>query len=278
MKETLTLSGEDGEGKPLTELPHTSKDSMTSFYLRAIGREGKAEAVVDFINQQLEAEPKRYDSADEFLADNPNYLEQADGSISSEQKAALRDYSSYNFAWINTVERGFWDYEKLGRKTPEKEAECKATARNIDQAICAAPAPTEDFETVRGTDLSGFAQFGVHNIAELEQMEGQMMVERSFTSTALKKGNSFVGHEGTLWIGSNNVEIHYRLPAGYKTSIAMLNNELSYSPGQTEVLINRSMLSYISNVEIDESGEHAKMDVIVVPFELYDPARLESNT
>ena len=262
----------------LVELPRNSADSMTSFYLRGIEREGKAEAVVDFINQQLETEPKQYDSAEDFLADNPDYLKQADGSISSEQKAALRDYSSYNFAWINTVERGFWDYDKLGKQTPEKVAECKATARNIDQAICAAPAPAENFETVRGTDLSGFAQFGVHSIAELQKMKGQMMVERGFTSTALKKDNSFVGHEGTLWIGSNNVEIHYRLPAGYKTSIAMLNNELSYSPGQTEVLINRSMLSYISNVEIDESGEHAKMDVIVVPFELYDPARLESNS
>ena len=261
----------------LTELPHTSKDSMTSFYLRAIKREGKAEAVVDFINQQLEAEPKRYDSADEFLADNPNYLEQAGGSIPSEQKAALRDYSSYNFAWINTVERGFWDYEKLGRKTPEKEAECRATADKIDQAIFAAPAPAEDFETVRGTDLSGFAQFGVHNIAELAQMEGQVMVERSFTSTALKKENSFVNHGSTLWIGSGNVEMHYHLPAGYRTSIALLNHELSYSPGETEVLINRATMSYISKVEIDESGQHATMDVIVIPAEIYDPARLETS-
>ena len=108
-------------------------------------------------------------------------------------------------------------------------------------------------------------------------MQGQMMVERGFTSTALKKEKSFVGHEGTLWIGSNNVEMHYHLPAGYKTSIAMLNGELSYSPGQTEVLINRGMMSYVKNVEISEDGKNATMDVIVIPFELYDPARLESR-
>ena len=142
------------------------------------------------------------------------------------------------------MERGYWDYEKLGKQTPEKMAEIEATSRNIDRAIIAAPAPKQDFETVRGTDLSGFAQFGVHSIAELQNMQGQMMVERGFTSTALKKDKSFVGHEGTLWIGSNNVEMHYHLPAGYKTSIAMLNGELSYSPGQTEVLINRGMMSY----------------------------------
>lgn len=262
----------------LVELPRNSADGMTSFYLREIERAGKAGEVLDFINEKLGGEAKSYDSAEEFIADNPDYFEQVDANISSKQKEALRDYSSYNFAWINTVERGFWDYEKLGKQTPEKMAEIEMTSRNIDQAISAAPAPREDIETIRGTDLSGFAQFGVHSIAELQKMQGQMMVERGFTSTALKKDNSFVGHDGTLWIGSNNVEIHYRLPAGYKTSIAMLNNELSYSPGQTEVLINRGMLSYISNVEIDESGEHAKMDVIVVPFELYDPARLESNT
>lgn len=275
--EKFPKKNEDGESKHLTELPRTSKDSMTGFYLRGIESMGKAGEVVDYINAQLDAEPKRYDSADEFLADNPDYLEQADDSISSEQKGALRDYSSYNFAWINTVERGFWDYEKLGRKTPEKVAECKATADKIDQAICAAPAPAENFETVRGTDLSGFSQYGIHSIAELAQMEGQMMVERSFTSTALKKENSFTDHDSTLWIGSGNVEVHYHIPGGYKTSVAMLDHSLSYSPGQTEVLINRGMVSYVSKVEIAEDGQHATLDVIVVPFEIYDPARIETG-
>lgn len=261
----------------LTELPRESADVMTGFYLRELERSGKAGEVLDFINDKLGGEAKRYDSAEEFAADNPDYFEQVSENVSSEQKAALRDYSSYNFAWINTVERGYWDYEKLGKQTPEKMAEIEATSRNIDRAICAAPAPKEDIETVRGTDLSGFAQFGVHSIAELQNMQGQMMVECGFTSTALKKEKSFVGHEGTLWIGSNNVEMHYHLPAGYKTSIAMLNGELSYSPGQTEVLINRGMMSYVKNVEISEDGKNATMDVIVIPFELYDPARLEAG-
>ena len=261
----------------LAELPHESVDDITGFYLREIERRGKAGEVVEFINDQPGGEAKHYDSAEEFLADNPDYFEQIDTTVSPEQKAALRDYSSYTFAWINTVERGFWDYEKLGKRTPERMAEIRTTASNIDQAIIMAPAPKADFETIRGTDLSGFARFGVHSIAELVQMQGQMIVEQGFTSTTLKKENSFVGHEGTLWIGANNVEIHYHLPAGYKTSIAMLNHELSYSPGQTEVLINRATMMYVSKVEIAEDGQRATMDMIVIPAELYDPARVEIN-
>ena len=258
----------------IAELPKSSADDMTRFYLRELESSGKAGDVLDYINQQLNGEGRQYDSADEFLADNPDYFARCDEDISDEGKEALRDYSSYNFAWINTVERGFWDYEKLGRKTPEREAEIRQTSDRIDKAISAAPAPKEDFVTYRGTDLSGFSKFGVHSLEELEQMKGQMMVESGYTSTALKRENSFVENESTLWIGESNIEMHYHIPAGKKTSVAMLNNRLSHSPNQTEVLLNRGMMSYISDVNYDKPG-HAVVEAIVIPFELYDPNRIQ---
>ena len=258
----------------ITELPEKSQDAMTNFYLRELKRNGSAETVLNYLNEASESEAKSYDSAEDFLAANPDYLEQVNASISSEEKAALREYSSWNFAWINSVERGFWDYEKLGKKTPEKEAQIHETSEKIDHAITAAPAPQEDFMTYRGTDLSGFSKYGVQSLEDLEQMKGQIMVESGYTSTAIARENSFVEQEGTFWIGKSNVEMRYHIPGNKKTSIALLSDELSHSPNQTEVLLNRGMMSYISDVSFDEPN-HAVVDAIVIPFELYDPARLD---
>lgn len=273
MKETAPKSTETTQER-IAELPVKSADNLTSYYLREIKRSGNEGAVVEFISQQLSSEAKPYDSAENFLAANPDYLQQTREKLSDDQKQALRNYSSYNFAWINSVERGFWDYDKLGRKTPEKEAQIRETSRNVDRAICAAPAPQEDFVTYRGTDLSGFGNFGVHSLEDLAALEGQMMVERGYTSTAIDRSHSFVEEEGTLWLGQSNIEMRYRIPGGKKTCVAMLDETLSHSPQQTEVLLNRGMMSYISKVEYDKPG-HATIDAVVVPFELYDPARVE---
>jgi hypothetical protein len=264
-------------GEATIELPKTSPDRMTGFYLREIQRAGKGAEVENYLNQQLNNETGGYDTAEDFLAANPNYFSQIDDAVTNEQKDALRNYSSWNFAWINSVERNQWDYEKLGRQTPEKLAAIRETADKIDQAIISAPVPKESFTTVRGTDLSAFQKFNIHSLNELEQMQGQMMVESGFVSTALNRELSFVDRGNTLWIGEGNIEMHYRIPAGYKTSIAMLREDLSLSPEQTEVLINRGMLSYVSKVELDETGTHAKMDVVIVPSELYDPLRVEKE-
>lgn len=62
---------------------------------------------------------------------NPNYEKDVDQALGNKEKSAVKSYSGYRFAWINSVARGFWDYEKMGRKTPELEEEIKSTTREI---------------------------------------------------------------------------------------------------------------------------------------------------
>ena len=50
--------------------------------------------------------------------------------------------------------------------------------------------------------------------------------------------------------------------------MALLTPDLSYSPQQTEVLINRNALSYVSEVSIE--GERAVLDMLLIPRGVYD--------
>lgn len=254
----------------VVELPTTSPDFVCRFYLQEITRLGKMGDVLGSINQSLESTPALYGSTEEFLAANPDYDEKIDTNLSSDEKKAVKEYSSYSFAWINSVARGFWDYEKMGRKTPEMEEKIKETTRNIISAIKKAPAPTQDFMTFRGTNLDGFRAYGIEKLEDLAKLKGQFTLEQGFTSTALARDRSFVEHEeNDLWVGSSNIEIHYHIPAGANEVIALTSEDLSYSPGQTEVLIDHDALNYVSDVVFDRDG-HAVMDMILIPRSIYD--------
>lgn len=251
------------------ELPETSPDSVCRLYLREIARMGKMGDVQKCINDSLNNEPDIYSSTEEFLAANPNYGEKIDATLSSSEKDAVRSYSGYRFAWINSIARGFWDYEKMGAKTPEVEAEIKETTREIISAIKKAPAPEKDFMTFRGTNLDGFRSYGTNTINDLAKMKGQFMLEQGFTSTAIKREKSFAEREvSDLWIGESNIEMRYHIPAGADEVLALTSDDLSYSPEQTEVLIDHNTLSYVSDVDIDRNG-HAVVDTILIPRSIY---------
>lgn len=257
------------------KLINGSKDSACRFYLREIERSGRTEAVENYLAEKMATQPEVYDSVDEFLAENPNYMQKLSDDLSYKEKVALRSYSGYRFAWINSVARGFWDYEKMGRKTPELEEEIKDTTRTIIGAFSEAPAPEKDFLTFRGTNLDEFRSYGVREISDLAGMEGQFMLSQGFTSTAIRRDKSFAEREvSDLWIGRSNVEIRFRIPAGSHETIALLSDELSYSPQQTEVLIDHDALSYVSNVTFDKEN-HAVIDAILIPREVYDPKPAE---
>jgi len=268
----------------LGELPKRSKDDVTDFYLRQIERDGNGPKISEYLKYAIEHKAEPYDSAEAFLAANPDYLKKTHDALRAldseenlgDTEKILRDYSSEEFAWINTLLRMPWNYEKLGIENPQKKAEARRKSEIIDNAILAAPVPNEDFMTYRGTDVTAFEKFGVYRLEDLEQMKGQAFVESAFTSTALDREHSFVEQEGTLWIGKSNIEVHYHIPGGCKTCIAMLDHGLSLSPKQTEVLLDKGTLSYVSNVTFDKPG-HAVMDAIVIPFEAYDEAKLRGH-
>lgn len=260
------------EEKTSIEMPTTSPDTACRFYLREIERLGRTEDVKQWIETALKTEPEIYGSTEEFLEANPNYEEKISENLESEEKAAVKSYSGYNFAWINSVARGFWDYEKMGKKTPELEEQIKDTTRKIVSAIDKSPKPEKSFVTFRGTNLDAFRSYGISQISDLEKMKGQLMLEQGFTSTALAREQSFVERkESSFWIKSSDIEIHYHIPSGSDDVIALTSDELSYSPQQTEVLIKYGSLSYVTDVSLDEKG-HAVMDMVLVPSSVYDHA------
>ena len=267
-----TLSNEKAEN-PWTnfttrELPTTSANQTCRFYLREFERTGKLNKIAHFIDEKLNTEPKTYTSVDTFCADNPNYVEEIE-NFSQAEKSAIREYSGFRFAWINSVSRGFWDYEKMGQKTPELENEIKNTATEIESTISHAPTPETDFLTFRGTNLDSFRGYNIQNLEDLQNLEGQFYLEDGFTSTAMARDKSFAEREvSDLWIKKSDVEIRYHIPAGSHDSLALLTDELSYSPEQTEVLLNRHSLSYISNVSLNDG--HATIDALLIPREIYE--------
>ena len=253
----------------IRELPKTSTNKECAFFLREIERSGKTEKVAHFIDEKLATEAKQYDSVESFYESNPGYEDELDQTLSLFQKETFKNYSGYNFAWINSVARGFWDYEKMGEETPEKRAEVEKTIRDISEAIPYAPSPKEDFMTFRGTNLDAFRSYGVEKLSDLEKLKEQFYLDRGFASSALVRENSFVDKdEKSFWIDSSNVEIRYHIPSGSNDCIALFDDSLSYSPGQTEVLMNRWALNYVSDVKIND--DRAVVDMLLIPHDLYD--------
>lgn len=165
--------------------------------------------------------------------------------------------------------RRFWDFDKLGPRTNERESRINEQIELIAGAIPLVPPAKQDYIVFRGDNLDGFKSFGVFNLQDLQKMKGQFYLDRGFHSTALLQEKSFATEKtSTLWVGKSNIEIEIQIPKNSRDSIALLTEGLSYSPGLTEVLLNRSTLCYISEVEVLE--QEAKMKMLVIPRDLYD--------
>lgn len=268
LSKNIDSSENPWENFSMRELPTTSPNQNCNLYLRQFERLGLMDKIAHFINEKLSTTPKTYTSVDEFKKDNPDYMKKLD-SLSQDEKAAIREYSGFRFAWINSYLRGFWDYEKMGLKTPELENRIKDSITKIDAAFSDAPAPDKDFLTFRGTNIDSFRSYGIQNPEDLKNLEGQLYLEEGFTSTALVKNRNFAEHKiDSQWYNDSDIEIQYHIPAGSHDSIALFDKDLSYNPEQTEVLINKNALSYIHKVQ-SENGRTV-VHALLIPREIYE--------
>ena len=254
----------------MVNIPETSPDMACRFWLHDIARNGKMEDVKEFIVDKKNIEPKKYDSMEDFLNSSPNYEAESNSNLSADEKSAIKEYSGYNFSWINSVARGFWDYERMGERTKEKENNIRESIEKILEGISKSPETTEDFVTFRGTSLRNFRGYNINSLSDLKKMEGQFKLEQGFTSTTLEEENDFASKETeSFLIDKPNIIMRYHIPAGTKDTIALSSEDLTYSPNQTEVLIDNNSLFYISNVNLDENNL-AIVDAILIPREIYD--------
>ncbi len=254
-------------------LPESSEERHCNYTLEYIKSQGKWETINDYVDEKLKTEPKEYSSVEEFYEDNPGYGAQM-RKLSYKDSKNLFDYTGYDFRGINILARGYWDYEKLGQHTEEKEARYRGIMQGVSEAIPKAPAPNEDFVTFRGTDLSTFREYGIQTLQDLKKMQGQFFMEKGFMSSSLTKEASFYERnlENTFH-GKRNVEICCHIPAGCHESAFLMENNVTDAQGQQEVLINRNCLFLVSDVmnTTKNTGEEvAIVDMLLIPRELYE--------
>lgn len=258
---------------PKVQLPTSSPNHTCNFYLREIQRTGRAPAVEAFINSALQSEYQEFAPNHDFEEFATNYAEAVEDVLDSSDQAALKSYSGLGYKAINQVARGFWDYDTLGRQTPEKLEAARESIAQVSHAITSAPAIGVNFATFRGTNLDSFRDYGVNSVADLANLENQLFLDTGFCSTSFIADHSFAGRTFDDPLRKScNITIKYLVPAGSHEGVGLLTDRLSYSPNQNEYLINRDNLSYISKVAISKDQSSAELEMALIPREIYDPA------
>ena len=284
LKESLfddvEFSGGNGAEKEVkVELPDSSPDFDCKAMLRTIDRCGNKEKLKSYVEDMLGRSFAEYASIDDFTDKNPGFLEKTRSSVTNSDAEALREYSGYNYKYINSVLRGFWYYELLGPKTEAAEERYRETASVMERAIQKAPAIGRDMMVFRGTNLDAFKKYRISSLDELDNMKGQFYLERGFTSTSIVEDSSFAGRESfdDPLRKACNIEMRYKIPEGCKDGIMLIGEPLAYSKTQDEYVINNFSLAYIDNVEVDKENNSAVIDCILVPRGFYDRMSDASN-
>ena len=203
------------------------------------------------------------DKINEFLTD-----------LNQEDILLLRMYTGYKYRNINAILRDDWNYDINGLKTDDIKKEYEDIAEQIDNIIYKFPKLNLKFKTFRGTTLSYFKDYNVNNLKDLKSLSGEFIYEPGFTSTSIVKNNDFFNKQNDLGL-NYNIRIVYSIDGNYKDGALLYNDSLSYSKGQTEFIINKSSLSYVNEVIVDENNNEATIYVTLIPTEIWDKRRYE---
>lgn len=244
----------------------------TNMIFRFLGAE-KTEEVEMFANDQQQEEyyelttPEEVDSsfgemAYEFIMNNPH-----------SEIETLKSYTSYIYKEINAIMRNNWNYEENGRLTPEVRREYEKKGEVMTNLIRRFPSLNQNIKVYRGTSLRQFKEYGITDLSELLAMVGKYIYDPSFSSTSLLRNKSLLGMKN-FFTGERNIEIEYLIPATCQDGAVLLD---SYSPEESEYLINAGNLSKVTKVVIDEENNRAFVQAILIPKMLWDPYQFEEE-
>ena len=253
------------------ELPKTSPNFACRLFIRELIRENAMEKVGDFLDEAEQRDYASFDSEEELLKATQEYQEAVSETLTYEEKDALKNYSGYSYKYINQFARGIWNYELLGERTPESIQKAESETQLLSRAIDRAPAIGADIKTSRGTSLENFRGYEISELADLPKLEGQFFLESGFTSTAIVPEKGFAGRELDDPMRQKcNIEIVYLIPGETEDAVALLTDEVSYSPGQTEYLLQKGTLSFVKEVKVDAEHNSAQLLMVVIPRNVYD--------
>lgn len=282
LRDAVPFAGEDPQStestpnttpKTLPDLPTKSPNHTCDFYLRETARQDLMKDVKSFLESTLERQPYGFTSKSDLDQFCSAYADQLASTLSPEDRAALKNYSGLGYKTINQVARGQWNYDLLGAQTPEKLSSAEQAIDRISHAISSAPAIGADLITHRGTNLDSFQTYGISSLADLTNLKNQFFLETGFTSTSLAPDKSFTDREFDDPLRRTcDIAVEYLVPAENRETIGLLSGDTSYNPEQRELLIDKSSLSYIQDVEVSPDQASAKLKMVLIPRQIYDPA------
>lgn len=194
------------------------------------------------------------------------YFRSYSPDITYGEAETIMSYTNRFYGRINSLKRGFWDYEALGRLTPEDKAYYLKYADDMEKIINKVTPLQTNISTYRGTDLKNFRRFGISSLDDLASLLNQYIYDDSFVSTSLLANQSFFKENKEAYNG-NNIQIEYLIP---KDSQDGLFVPLSFYDVESEYLINCGNLAKVIDVKIDHEKEEAYIKMILVPKKVWD--------
>lgn len=227
--------------------------------------------------EEIEKRDYKEFSTDSEIADSfLEYMTDFYQNTRVEEREAIRNYSGISFREINSILRHTWDYDYNGSLTDEKRETAYFLAEKLSKTIERQEPLSQNIKAYRGVPASIFQDEKIESIEDLVGLKGTYYYESGFTSTSLIRERSFF--DRPLEFHENcNVEIEYFIPKESKDCIPLITNHLSYSPAQTELLLNKGSLSKIVDISINKEENKAYMKAAFIPKSIWDPIITKVN-
>ena len=197
------------------------------------------------------------------------YMDDFYNNHTESEISTLRSYTGRSFTDINSILRGYWNYEKSGQLTSKKEEELRKFSSDLSLIMHDLPNLPTNIKTFRGVYLDAFKDYGITSVEELLHLKGQYLYESGFTSTSLLRKSSLYGKE----LEPNkycNIEIEYLIPEEVNEAVPLINEDLSYLKSESELLLDKGCLSKIVDIIINEDKTKAHIVVLLIPKKIYD--------
>lgn len=245
----------------------------TKFLLRQLDQE-TLDSLEFYVGEMNDREFLTCSSAEEvenYFGDKVDeYIE----SLSSDDMASLREYTGYFFRFINNVMRGKWNYQENGELTREKQSRYLESGQSVKRLIHKFPKLNTNFKTYRGVSLRAFQDYGITQLEDLVHMQGKYLYEKGFSSTSVVRSHSFFEQKQD-WAEHCNIEIEFLIPEESRDGALLLNDNLSYSEGQLEYVLNSDSLFKITSVKVDPENNRAYLMAVLIPKILWDPIAVQ---
>ena len=245
-----------------------SKNRIVNQVLKYIGEYQEVEINL-FINQILARNFITFENEEQINSFFKEYLDKFYTNHNIRDIQNIRNYTGYNFSNINAVLRDNWNYNMNGLLTKQKIDDIRKYTYHLGQIMDNLDSIPYNIKSYRGTSLSSFKSYGINSISDLESLNGQYLYEEGFLSTSLIRDSSFFNRK-LEYHELCDIEIEYLIPEEVNEVLPLINDDLSYSKSQSELLINKGSLSKVLDVILSDDRKKAYIKAVLVPKKIYD--------